>query len=499
MDVDDQWGFIDKRGIFKIEPAFDEALSFSEDLAAVMIDGLWGFIDKSGRIVINPRFESARSFSGGLAPAKEQGLWGLIGTDGHYFIKPRWQDLSGFIEGYARAVTPQGQVRLIDAFGLEAPIQGDRAREAARRAGAETGLGERSDSLSTVSGGGAPEAPTLELSVKVTDYRTGKPLEGFYFASALGDYGERELPVSKSGSDGMLRLRLDEALYAQTVELYGGDGFYPCTLSLGNHQDRSLSVAALPLDAELPRLDQVVLSGEGESSSSDILTRQVEYEFNKPGQAKLRFEAYAGDLKIRSYFLQQGTRRIESSSPSFSLEPGKAFVPGEIVYAGVVTDYQSMPLITQTMIKLRKNPALEKPIELPKSPGALLPSDIPFAGGQKGMLQLPFLKFSVEYDNDKILIYIGMSADAVKEQGHGWQGPFKSFVSDAMAGMRSLREIQHYAAGLGPEPRPEGVGVFRSSAGALGYIELGYGAKGLEVLSGASWSSANSATSLPRR
>jgi WG containing repeat len=45
-----------------ISPQFDEAIEFSEGLARVKIDGKYGFIDKKGIVRINPRFNSATPF-----------------------------------------------------------------------------------------------------------------------------------------------------------------------------------------------------------------------------------------------------------------------------------------------------------------------------------------------------------------------------------------------------------------------------------------------------
>jgi len=62
-----KWGFIDRRGMFSIDPCFNKASSFSEGLASIEIDGRWGYIDQSGTLVINPVFDHAYPFSGGRA------------------------------------------------------------------------------------------------------------------------------------------------------------------------------------------------------------------------------------------------------------------------------------------------------------------------------------------------------------------------------------------------------------------------------------------------
>jgi hypothetical protein len=75
-----KWGFIDKTGILIIKPQFDEASSFSEGLARVLIGRNHGFIDKSGKMVIKPQFDLIllSRFSEGLAPVMIDGKWGFI-------------------------------------------------------------------------------------------------------------------------------------------------------------------------------------------------------------------------------------------------------------------------------------------------------------------------------------------------------------------------------------------------------------------------------------
>lgn len=70
----DKAGFVDDRGLFKIKPTFDDALHFSEGMAAVKIGEKWGFVDTDGRLVIEPKFENAYYFTEGVAIAELKGL-----------------------------------------------------------------------------------------------------------------------------------------------------------------------------------------------------------------------------------------------------------------------------------------------------------------------------------------------------------------------------------------------------------------------------------------
>ncbi|MDR1594424.1 MAG: WG repeat-containing protein [Prevotellaceae bacterium] len=84
-----------------INPQFDDAMSFHEDMAAVKQNGKWGFIDKTGKRVIPPQFSLVQSFSEGLAAAKQDGKFGFIDKTGNWIINPKFDNVSGFSEGLA--------------------------------------------------------------------------------------------------------------------------------------------------------------------------------------------------------------------------------------------------------------------------------------------------------------------------------------------------------------------------------------------------------------
>src|ERR1035438_10068284 len=67
VKVNGRWGYIDRTGQFVIDPEFEGAGDFSENLAYVVVKHIYGFIDKTGTIVIEPQFDEANSFSEGLA------------------------------------------------------------------------------------------------------------------------------------------------------------------------------------------------------------------------------------------------------------------------------------------------------------------------------------------------------------------------------------------------------------------------------------------------
>jgi hypothetical protein len=80
--LDSKVGFVNPAGQFQIAPIFDEALPFSEGLAAVRLGDQWGFIDASGAEKIAPQFQSAYYFREGVAFVETSTGYVLIDTSG---------------------------------------------------------------------------------------------------------------------------------------------------------------------------------------------------------------------------------------------------------------------------------------------------------------------------------------------------------------------------------------------------------------------------------
>lgn len=77
-----KFGFVDAAGRFSIPPDFDDALPFSDGLAAVAVGDKWGFIDTAGHIVIQPKFEDAFYFREGVGTVALDGGYALIDKRG---------------------------------------------------------------------------------------------------------------------------------------------------------------------------------------------------------------------------------------------------------------------------------------------------------------------------------------------------------------------------------------------------------------------------------
>ena len=93
-----------KTGEVVIPFKYDNALNFSEGLAAVELNGKWGFINKSGKEVIPLKYDSIRSFSEGFAAVKLSDKWGYINKSGKEVIPLKYDYVENFSKGLAEVV-----------------------------------------------------------------------------------------------------------------------------------------------------------------------------------------------------------------------------------------------------------------------------------------------------------------------------------------------------------------------------------------------------------
>ena len=96
---DCRYGFIDSSNTVVIQDIYEEAKSFSENLAPVKKGGLWGYIDRENNTIIEYRFDDACSFSEGVAVVMENNLWGVIDHAGEYILTPQYPNLSDSYNG----------------------------------------------------------------------------------------------------------------------------------------------------------------------------------------------------------------------------------------------------------------------------------------------------------------------------------------------------------------------------------------------------------------
>ena len=101
-----KYGYFDLEGKIVINPQFDFATAFREDLALVKLsgdNGKWGYIDKKGKFVINATYKDATVFQDGLAwVVTDNAAPSAINKDGEIkFTLKQANNVNLFSEGLA--------------------------------------------------------------------------------------------------------------------------------------------------------------------------------------------------------------------------------------------------------------------------------------------------------------------------------------------------------------------------------------------------------------
>ena len=68
-----KWGYINKAGKMMIAAKYDDAASFSDGMAKIIIDKKAGYVNKTGVVVIKPQYKFAGDFGEGLAAVSIDG------------------------------------------------------------------------------------------------------------------------------------------------------------------------------------------------------------------------------------------------------------------------------------------------------------------------------------------------------------------------------------------------------------------------------------------
>lgn len=124
MRIGGKYGYVAELGAVVIPPQFDDAMPFSEGLAAVRVGdaqgGRWGYIKRDGTFAIQPRFSGASFFSDGLAVITVDdyfdGKQGYVDRDGKVVIEAQFDEAREFRHGFA-AVNLGGTWQHIDHGG----------------------------------------------------------------------------------------------------------------------------------------------------------------------------------------------------------------------------------------------------------------------------------------------------------------------------------------------------------------------------------------------
>lgn len=112
-----KWGFIDRKGEWRIQPQFDEVSDLRNDYALARQRDHWGLIDRKGRWVIQPLYTSLDLPSDGLLAFTKAGASGAkvgyIDMKGRVVIRPSFDTAMPFSEGFAAIAVAVGTERTL--------------------------------------------------------------------------------------------------------------------------------------------------------------------------------------------------------------------------------------------------------------------------------------------------------------------------------------------------------------------------------------------------
>ena len=123
-NLDDKFGFIDKKGQVVIPFQFDEVTRFVDGLARVNILGKWGFINPQGKLEIKADYHFSFDFVEGFCfvgiphpdETNYRPFWGIINRGGGKVVDFQYDDVRDFNAGLG-AVQKDGKWTVIDYFG----------------------------------------------------------------------------------------------------------------------------------------------------------------------------------------------------------------------------------------------------------------------------------------------------------------------------------------------------------------------------------------------
>jgi hypothetical protein len=89
-----KWVYMDATGMIRTFANSDFG-DFNEGLVISKKDGQYGFMNNKGEWVIQPKFDHVREFKHELTVAEKDGLWGIIDKQGNWVLQPRWEVVTG--------------------------------------------------------------------------------------------------------------------------------------------------------------------------------------------------------------------------------------------------------------------------------------------------------------------------------------------------------------------------------------------------------------------
>lgn len=107
----------DSEGNIISDTYYEEAkLMIDGTYAAVKKNGKWGFIDTKGKEYIEPQYEDAKSFANEVAAVQKNGKWGFINIDNKMVIDNQYDDVQSFNENGACFVKQEERWRFLQLY-----------------------------------------------------------------------------------------------------------------------------------------------------------------------------------------------------------------------------------------------------------------------------------------------------------------------------------------------------------------------------------------------
>ena len=103
-DDQDNWGFINNKGIQVIPFLYKSVTQFNEGVASVKKDGKYGLIDIKGNVIVPFQYDEVILFSEGLSKLYQNKKVGFVDKNGRLVIPMQYADAAGFAEGLALVV-----------------------------------------------------------------------------------------------------------------------------------------------------------------------------------------------------------------------------------------------------------------------------------------------------------------------------------------------------------------------------------------------------------
>lgn len=123
--VSGQWGYINQLGQVTIEPQFQIAGNFSAGFAPVRYQWRWAFVNTEGELEIdgNGVFQNTDFFSEEIAAVRVEGRVGFLDNSGSFIINPRFRDAGRFNDNrcFVRSLDYR-RYFYIDQKGEELPL-----------------------------------------------------------------------------------------------------------------------------------------------------------------------------------------------------------------------------------------------------------------------------------------------------------------------------------------------------------------------------------------